>query len=129
MPGLAAAQSRIDTRTDPLAERAPGPRAPERAPGPRVADRALSGGAFLAAPSFGTAAPAAPPVELAPRPDRSLEGPRGALAEEGAGIRPTIINPAIPGNGMAAEGMVNRRERRFLETPAAGARFSAPVTW
>jgi hypothetical protein len=93
-------------------------------------DRAFRAGGFATTPSFGAApAPAPRVVELAPRPNLSIEAPRAPLAEQAAGISPTIINPSIPAMGMAAEGMVNRRERRFLDTPAAGARFSAPVTW
>ncbi|HEV7455325.1 MAG TPA: hypothetical protein VGN96_01005 [Roseococcus sp.] len=124
-PAPLAAQSRIDTRVETLSEAPSPPRA--RANDPR--DRAFRSGGLTAPPDFGNAPRPAPRVELAPRPNFSLDAPRAPLGEEVAGIRPTIINPAIPGNGMAAEGMVNRRERRFLDTPAAGARFSAPVTW
>ncbi len=129
LPGLASpasAQARIDTRSDLLAEPAPSPARPGSTD-PR--DRAFRGGGFTATPSFGAAPPAAPGVELAPRPNRSLEAPRAPLAEQAAGIRPTLINPSIPALGMAAEGAVTQRERRLLETPAAGARFSAPLTW
>jgi len=94
-------------------------------------DRALRAGGFSGTPSFGLAAPNARrrQAELAPLPNRAIEGPRPPFAREEAAILPTIINPAIPGAGMAAEGMVNRHERRFLETPAAGARFSVPMIW
>jgi hypothetical protein len=123
----AAAQSRIDTRTDMFSEPAP---APTRSGSTDPRDRAFRAGGFSTTPSFGAAPPPAPRVvELAPRPNLSIEAPRAALTEEVAGIRPTIINPSIPALGMAADGAVTRRERRFLDTPAAGARFSAPVTW
>jgi hypothetical protein len=124
----ASAQSRIDTRAELSAE-APPAQARPRAAEPR--DRAFRTGALAAPPSLGSAPPAPAPrvVELAPRPNLSLEAPRAPLTEQVAGIRPTIINPSIPALGMAADGSVTRRERRFLDTPAAGARFSAPVTW
>lgn len=93
--------------------------------------RALRSGGFATTPSFGLPAPTARQgqADLAPRPNREIEGPRTPFAREEAAILPTIINPRIPGGGMAADGTVTRRERRFLDTPAAGARFSVPMTW
>jgi hypothetical protein len=80
---------------------------------------------------FGTRQPApAPQAELAPRPNIDLEyRPAQIDPPNVATISPTLINPALPGRGAADGGAVNRREQRFLENPAAGARFSVPMTW
>lgn len=80
---------------------------------------------------FGQRQPApAPQTELAPRPNMDLEyRPAPIDPPNVATISPTLINPALPGRGAAADGAVNRREQRFLDNPAAGARFSVPMTW
>jgi len=75
-------------------------------------------------------ASAAPQPELAPRPNIDLEyRPTQVDPPNVATISPTIINPPLPGRGAATDGAVNRREQRFLENPAAGARFSVPMSW
>lgn len=117
-------------RTQMPSAQAPSAQAPSlRANDPM--GRALRASRLAGTPNFGMPVPSLRPrqVELAPRPNRAIEGPRTPGTREEAAILPTIINPAIPGAGMATEGMVTRRERRFLETPAAGARFSVPMTW
>jgi hypothetical protein len=74
--------------------------------------------------------PVAPQTVLAPRPDVDQEY-RPTLRDPPhvATLSPTLINPSIPGRGAAADGALNQREQRLLGNPAAGARFSVPMTW
>lgn len=97
-------------------------------------DRAFMDGGIPSTPGFsgfGQRQPApTPQAELAPRPNIDLEyRPAQIDPPNVATISPTLINPALPGRGAAAEGAVNQREQRFLQNPAAGARFSVPMTW
>lgn len=75
-------------------------------------------------------APGTSQSELAPRPNVDMEYRPAPLDPPNvATISPTLINPSLPGRGAAAQGAVNQREQRFLDNPAAGARFSVPMTW
>ena len=50
-------------------------------------------------------------------------------APETATLSPTMIHPRMPGRGVATDGAAPQREQRFLQSPAAGARLSVPMTW
>lgn len=92
-------------------------------------DRAFMGGGMVGTPDFGNGAQGQRRVELAPRPNLDLEGPRGPAPTTDPTLSPTMINPRLPGRGVAADGNVNQRENRLLQTPAPGARLSVPMTW
>lgn len=92
-------------------------------------DRAFMGGGMVGTPDFGNAGEAQRRVELAPRPNLDLEGPRGPAPTTDPTLSPTMINPRLPGRGVASDGAVNQRENRLLQTPAPGARLSLPMSW
>jgi hypothetical protein len=92
-------------------------------------DRAFMGGGMVGTPDFGNAPPTQRRVELAPRPNLDIEGPRGPAPSLDPTLAPTMINPRLPGRGVAADGNVNQRENRLLQTPAPGARLSVPMSW
>jgi hypothetical protein len=92
-------------------------------------DRAFMGGGMVGTPDFGNTAPTQRRVELAPRPNLDLEGPRAPAPSTDPTIAPTMINPRLPGRGVAADGNVNQRENRLLQAPAPGARLSVPMSW
>lgn len=122
----------VDTQVRIEAPRqAPAPRPRPRPTAPR--DRAFMDGGMPSTQGFsgfGQRPPAPPQAELAPRPNMDLEyRPPQLDPPNVATISPTLINPVLPGRGAAADGAVNRREQRFLDNPAAGARFSVPMTW
>ena len=111
-----------------------GPAEPTPRPRPRDArDRAHMDGGMAITPGFsggvvGTLTPPAPRAELAPRPNRDIEL-RPGQPSLSATITPTMIHPALPGRGAAAEGAASQTERRFLQTPAPGARLNVPMIW
>lgn len=120
------AQVRVEAPRQAPARQRPRPTDPR--------DRAFMDGGSPSNPGFsgfGQRQPSATPqTELAPRPNVDLEyRPAPLDPPHVATISPTLINPALPGRGMAGGGGVNQREQRFLENPAAGARFSVPMTW
>ncbi|MCU0886394.1 MAG: hypothetical protein MUC64_00015 [Rubritepida sp.] len=115
-----AARSEAAQAQPPRAE----PAARARPSNPR--DRAFMDGGMVGMPGA-SATPA--PSDLAPRPNLQLEGPRAAQVAPTATLSPTLINPRLPGRGVAEEGSVTQRENRFLETPAAGARLKLPLSW
>jgi hypothetical protein len=118
-----------------------GTEAPRQAPArprPRPTDprdRAFMDGGMPSNPGFSgfgqrQPAPATPQAELAPRPNMDMEYREPQTDPPPvATVSPTLINPALPGRGAAADGAVHQRERRLLNNPAAGARFSVPMTW
>lgn len=121
----------------PEAAPAAAPRAtvePTPRPRPRdVRDRAHMDGGMAITPGFsggvaGSLSPPTPRAELAPRPDRDIEL-RPGQPSLAATIRPTMIHPALPGRGAAADGVASQTERRFLQNPAPGARLSVPMIW
>lgn len=121
----------------PEGARAAAPRAPaESTPRPRprdARDRAHMDGGMAITPGFsggvvGSLTPPAPRAELAPRPNRDIEL-RPGQPSFSATITPTMIHPALPGRGAAAEGAASQTERRFLNTPAPGARLNVPMIW
>lgn len=129
--GEASSAQSIDTQVRIEAPRVAPARPRARPTNPR--DRAYMDGGVPSMPSFSgfpAQTPAAPQAELAPRPNIDLEyRPRQIDPPNVATISPTIINPQLPGRGAAATGAINQREQRFLENPAAGARFSVPMSW
>ncbi|WP_424814277.1 hypothetical protein [Roseococcus sp. YIM B11640] len=142
-PALATGQeaappsrTRLDTqiRVSPPAQPA-APAAPQRARPRDPRDRAFMDGGVVGRPGtsgfqgFGAPAPATPLAELAPRPDINMEYRAPARDPEVATITPTLINPQLPGRSAASDGSVTRSEQRFLQQPAAGARFSVPMSW
>lgn len=133
MFGSAAAPSAqsVDTQLRVEAPRVAPARPRPRPTDPR--DRAFMDGGIPSTPGFsgfGARPPApTPQAELAPRPNLDMEYRPAPLDPPNvATISPTLINPPLPGRG-ATEGAVNQREQRFLQNPAAGARFSVPMTW
>ncbi|MCX8133964.1 MAG: hypothetical protein N3D18_08380 [Roseococcus sp.] len=101
------------------------------APRPRPADprdRAFMDGGMIGTPDFGNAPPQRR-VELAPRPNLDIEAPRGTAPGMDPSFSPTLINPRLPSRGVAADGAINQREQRLLQTPAPGARLSVPMNW
>jgi hypothetical protein len=92
-------------------------------------DRAFMGGGMVGTPDFGNSPQTQRRVELAPRPNLDLEGPRGPAPSRDPTLSPTMINPRLPGRGAAADGNVNQRENRLLQGPAPGARLSVPMSW
>ncbi len=130
--GVPSAQS-VDTQVRAETRRAAAPARPRPRPtAPR--DRAYMDGGMVPSPGFtgfgATRTAPAPQAELAPRPNNDLEyRPSVQDPQDVATISPTLINPSLPGRGAAAHGAVNQREQRFLDNPAAGARFSVPMSW
>jgi hypothetical protein len=84
---------------------------------------------MVGTPDFGNSPQTQRRVELAPRPNLDLEGPRGPAPSSDPTLAPTMINPRLPGRGAAADGAVNQRENRLLQAPAPGARLSVPMSW
>ncbi len=126
-----------------LAQTAPAPQAeaPRAQPQPRpqaqanprprpsdARDRAFMDGGMVGTPDFGNSQQQRR-VELAPRPNLDLEGPRGPAPSTDPTLTPTMINPRLPNRGAATDGAVNQRENRLLQTPAPGARLSVPMSW
>jgi hypothetical protein len=132
-PAAAPSAQGVDTQFRVEAPRVAPARPRPRSTDPR--DRAFMDGGNPSSPGFSgfgarQPAPAAPQAELAPRPNIDLEyRPAQINPPNVATISPTLINPPLPGRGAAAQGAINQREQRFLENPAAGARFSVPMTW
>jgi hypothetical protein len=118
------AQPQLQPRPQAQAQANPAPR--PRPADPR--DRAFLGGGMIGTPDFGNA-PAQRRVELAPRPNLDMEGPRGPAPSMDPTLSPTMINPRLPSRGAAADGAINQREQRLLQAPAPGARLSVPMTW
>ncbi|TCH98881.1 hypothetical protein EJV46_09995 [Roseococcus sp. SYP-B2431] len=130
-PAAAPSAQGVDTQLRVEAPRAAPARPRPRPTDPR--DRAFMDGGLPSNPGFsgfGRPAPMAPQAELAPRPNNDLEyRPARIDPPPVATISPTLINPALPGRSTATQGAINQREQRFLDNPAAGARFSVPMTW
>ncbi|WP_027284998.1 hypothetical protein [Rubritepida flocculans] len=118
------AQAQAQPQPRPQAQANPAPR--PRPTDPR--DRAFMGGGMVGTPDYGNA-PAQRRVELAPRPNLDMEGPRGPAPSMDPSLSPTMINPRLPSRGAAADGAINQREQRLLQTPAPGARLSVPMSW
>ncbi|WP_207537476.1 hypothetical protein [Sabulicella rubraurantiaca] len=136
-PAPEAAQPAAPQAAQPAQRR----RSPPRRSRPRdPRDRAYMDGGMPGtggvppAGGFAGSAAAPPPVaarpELAPRPNLDLEGPTGrrsALAE--SGLEPTLINPRLPGRGVAQDGAYATRENRLFQNPAPGLRLTTPMAW
>lgn len=107
---------------------------PAQRPRPNDArDRAFMDGGMAFTPGFaggvmGSLTAPTPRAELAPRPDRDIElrPNQPSLAPT---LMPTMIHPALPSRGAAAEGVASQTERRFLQNPAPGARLNVPMIW
>jgi len=121
----------------PETPRVTAPRAttePATRPRPRDArDRAHMDGGIAITPGFaggvvGSLTAPSPRAELAPRPNRDIEL-RPAQPSLLPTFTPTMIHPVLPGRGAAAEGVASQTERRFLQTPAPGARLNVPMIW
>jgi len=113
----------------PRATAEPTPRPRPRDP----RDRAFMDGGMAITPGFsggvvGSLTAPSPRAELAPRPNLDIELRPGqpSLAPT---LTPTMIHPALPGRGAAAEGVASQTERRFLQSPAPGARLNVPMIW
>ena len=79
---------------------------------------------LLGAEQAATLAPA-PGGELAPVPNRDIEGPTNRSFSMEARLVPEVFNRQMPGRGMTAVGVSNQREERVY-APAPGARISVP---
>lgn len=77
---------------------------------------------------LGAAPPAAPPVQLAPRPNLDIEA-RPVIPSQVPTLSPTIIHPRVPGRGAASDSVPTHPDQRLLNAPAHGARLSVPLTW
>ncbi|MCW8087044.1 hypothetical protein [Sabulicella glaciei] len=128
-PAPQAAQPTAPRRTPPRRARPRNPR--DRAwmdggvPGTGGTPGANGFGGFAGVPQ-----PVAPRPELAPRPNLDLEGPRvgrSSLAE--SGLEPALINPRLPGRGVAQDGAYATRENRLFQNPAPGLRLTTPMAW
>jgi len=100
---------------------------------PEVRNRSQLEGAISLTPGFsgglqGSLAAPIPRAELAPRPNREIEL-RSAPPSFAATVSPTVIYPSLPSRGAATEGAAAQSERRFLQTPAPGARLNVPLIW
>ncbi|MDB5414754.1 MAG: hypothetical protein JWR10_3089 [Rubritepida sp.] len=144
-PVLAQQAAQVPATAAASSAGTPGPDAayrvtPPRVPAPRARsrdprDRAFMDGGVPSTPGFsgfGERTPHTPaPLlgEPAPRPNRDIEWHAPPPEPTVATISPTLINPRMPSRGAAADGAVTQRDQRFLENPAAGARFSVPMSW
>lgn len=102
---------------------------PVKAPDPNGA--AAAGAAPRSAPRPAATAPpaatASPRLDLAPVPNRSLEGPTVQATPEGPVLAPAVIQGRVPGRGESAQGNPSIEDRQF--NPAPGARFSVPFRY
>lgn len=71
---------------------------------------------------------AAPPPDLAPVPNRSIEPPRGAVTAENPSFGPSIIHRPLPNTSAAIEGAYSLNEERLFN-PAPGARLTVPFRY
>jgi hypothetical protein len=69
-----------------------------------------------------------PALDLAPVPDRNLEGPPRIAGQEGPSLQPSIIQRRLPNHGAAGDGSPSRTEERLF-TPAPGARLTVPFSY
>ena len=75
-------------------------------------------------------APAAPRADLAPMPNRGIEGPSGPRAAERPTLRPDLIEPRdTPDRQQRAGGAFTDRQDRLFRDPAPGARLQIPFTY
>lgn len=118
----------------PQAQPAPRRSPPQRPRPTNPRDRAWMDGGIPGTGGFagfaGSPPPVAPRPELAPRPNLDLEGPIARRPRVGeAELEPALINPRLPGRGVAQDGAIATRENRLFQNPAPGLRLTTPMAW
>lgn len=63
--------------------------------------------------------------DIAPVPNRDMEGPQGNRPTERPSLSPSVIQRSLPSRGSAAEGSPSLSEDRLFN-PAPGARLTVP---
>ncbi|MFC0384198.1 hypothetical protein [Muricoccus vinaceus] len=118
--GEAPARAMPSAGTQPARRRPPRRRAVRRQPAPPVAE----------APP--PAPPPVPQAEIAPMPNRSIEGPRPPAERQVTRLRPDLIEPrSLPDSRRQSGGNSSYTERqdRLYRDPAAGARLEIPFSY
>ena len=120
-----------------LAQEAPAPEAAEPRPAPRPPRRPRrSAAAKPQPPEPAKQPPALPPsrtpigpmqTDIAPMPNRDLEGPRVATQDR-TRIGPTVMDRNLPGRGMATEGSPGQLEDKLFK-PGPGAQLRVPFSY
>lgn len=100
----------------------PAPAAPPRRPRRRRQARR----AEPPAPEAQAAVPPRP--DLAPVPNRNLEGPRAAAPSQSPSFGPSIIHRPLPSTSSARDGSRSYDEERLF-FPAPGARLTVPFSY
>ena len=102
-----------------------------RRPARRRAANRLTSPPIIESPASPAPVPA-PQAEIAPMPNRSIEGPRAPAERQVTRLRPDLIEPrSLPDSRTQSGGNSSYTERqdRLFRDPAAGARLEIPFSY